>query len=148
MRTMKNTLKEFTHRVSICSVRDVVESADTVSIIKEVAKTRWAKIETKKPPSKFNVFNMAEDNNTNLPTHKIVLFYDRTIDISVDAWVHEKRAQSGDRWYRIVSTKELDDDSRYLVLECVLKQRGVVTQPVQKNVGPELHIAAPTGFQL
>lgn len=148
MRTMKNSIKEFRHSVVLCSSKDVIESEEDVSITKTEVVKRWAKIETRKPFSKWNTYGYSEDNDANEPTHRIVFYMDRTMDISSTAWVYEKRLQSGDRWYRVVSIKELDEGSLYTVMNCVLKQRGDTLAPIVKK--PDVCLAAelPSGVRL
>lgn len=124
---MSHKIREFRHRLRICSEKDVVNNGN-MSLSRDDIYSGWAKIEPKKS-SQFAGNGVAISGDAR--THKIYMNYRRDMQMSGKAWLYEERLQSAPRWFKILS---VIDDGCYWCFDCKLTERGDGLIPPQKPV--------------
>ncbi|MEY9235398.1 hypothetical protein ABIF78_007721 [Bradyrhizobium japonicum] len=120
-------ISEFSHRVSICSMLDVVEEGSTVSLSRVPAAEVWAKIYALPHlPSFISPYGYAIKEKQDRVTHWITLRYKIDIDFSSAAWIYEVRRKSPPRWYKVLG---FYDNEPWVVLHAHLVEKSVKATP-------------------
>lgn len=118
----KMTLKKLSHRVTVCSMQDVVDENGTMTLRRKEAFDSWAAIEPKKG-AQFSVEGVAIRQNRDARTHVICMRNRRDTDISSAAWIYEERRQSSPRWFKIINHHNYDEQSEFWKFDCRLVER-------------------------
>lgn len=121
-------ISDLRHRIALCSMHDVVTEGGTLVLIRKPVSETWAKIEAKVPSmfstAGYNLPQFEPGEGRNKQTHLVTMRMRRDFDISSAAWVYENRMQSGQRWFKVLGIKEMDEEGNYMVLSCRLIERG------------------------
>lgn len=143
-------IKDFRHRVHLCSQKDVVLDSDMLRLSRTDVYACWANIVA----SKGSMFSSEGYNLDKKPvrTHKLTIRYNRNVDFTQAAWFYEERLQSGARWYKALGWTELEERGLYLVFDVRLVDRGFEaiepTAPVATDHGPLAAVPLPGGVRL
>lgn len=112
-------IADFRHRVSICSMNDVVDNNGTMQLIRKDVYQCWAKIYGVRGYQQSKAGYTVKEN-LNYRTHVVAIRYRRDIDMTTAAWIYEERRQSPPRWFKIVNSVDGDDNSEFLEIEARL----------------------------
>jgi len=128
------SMKDFSHRVTLASAKDIVVSASEITIKKEAVYEAWAFIEDYKPSFQAGADGMTlslegTNDTRNSPTHCIYMNYRPDIDIRASAWIYEARRKSAPKWYKILGVNDYQQDSRYWEFKVRLTQQSEVASP-------------------
>lgn len=96
------------HRIVVCASKDIVESSDTVSIVRRGVFEGWAAIEMKRSSS-FSREGFTIQQSSEYVTHYVTMNYRPDVDITNAAWLYEERRMSPPRWFKIIRYGELDE---------------------------------------
>lgn len=101
------------HRVVVCAAKDFVNDAAGLVTFRQGAYEGWAAIIAKKP-SQFSRdgFNVDESK---AKTHDIFMSYRHDVDITVAAWIYDKRMKSPSRWFKVLA---IEDDGINFKFSC------------------------------
>ncbi|UPT53286.1 hypothetical protein [Synechococcus phage Ssp-JY38] len=126
------------HYIALCSMDDVITENGTMILVRKDVSHAWAAIEAKQPSmfgvSGYNLPQFEPGQGRNKQTHLITMRMRRDFDISSSAWVYEERMQSGQRWFKILGIKEMNEEGNYMVLSARLIERGEdLTPPVPQG---------------
>ncbi len=124
MGAARYSIKDFKHRVAICSMNDIVTEAGEMRLTRKDVYHCWAKIVVS-VSSMFSKEGQAVRQGRNERTHKIVIRMRRDIDFTVAAWLYEERLQSPPRWFKVLSYQEQGEAGEFLELDCRLTERGM-----------------------
>lgn len=140
------SIKDFKHRVAVCSMKDVVNDAGEMRLTRKDVYHCWAKI-TVSVSSMFSKEGQAVRQGRNERTHKIVIRMRRDIDFTVAAWLYEERLQSPPRWFKVLSYQEQGEAGEFLELDCRLTERGMeAAAPAEESLPAAMPL--PEGVQL
>lgn len=129
-------LREMRHRVAICTMKDVVVSADRMELRREAVVWTWAKIEHQQHlPSFLSEMGYAIKELATRATHRIRVRCDLGIDYSSAAWIYEEFFQSPSRWYKVLGF--VDESRRIVMLECHLVESSELAKPTNSDMNPE-----------
>lgn len=124
------TTRDLKNSIALCTADDAVLDGVMRLTRKDVVNT-WAKIDAKQP-SMFGKSGYTIMEDRSKQTHIITIRARYDIDITSAAWIYEARAQSGDRWYKVLGIKDDGSDSGWTVLSCRLVEKGgEVVAPVE-----------------
>lgn len=131
------------HRVTLCSARDVVSEAGELRLTRVSAYDTWAAIRETRG-SLFALDGVAIKEKRDTPSHEICIRYRRDKDISAAAWIYEQRLQSAPRWFKVISVSDVDEGGQFWKLRCRIVERSdEVSQP-----SPVAVAALPPGVTL
>lgn len=119
----KYPLSEFKHRVSVCSMKDIVATGNSISLVREGVYSCWAAI----IPSVKSLFNASGDaikQSRDVRTHILVIRFRRDMDFTQAAWFYEQRRQSGGRWFKLLAMVDQDECGEFLECDVRLVERG------------------------
>lgn len=120
-----------THRVTICSARDVGTEDGELLKARTGVVTGWAAIIPVKA-NRFSRDGTAVDDNHMVKTHEIIMNYNPDLNISVSAWIFEVRRKSPPRWFKIIRVTNVGERSREWKFECRLVEAADdIAKPVQ-----------------
>jgi len=120
-------ISEFSHRVSLCTMHDVVENPSTMTLTRAPVAEMWAKIYALPHlPSFQSPYGYAIKENANRVTHWITLRYKVDLDFTSAAWVYEVRRKSPPRWYKVLG---FYDNEPWVVLHTHLVEKSVNITP-------------------
>lgn len=136
-------IADFSHRVAICSMQDVVDTAGTMSLRREDVYHAWANIAVS-ASSTFGKDGQVVKQSRDARTHRITVRMRRDLDITVAAWLYDKRLQSPSRWFKILSYEETGESGEYLTFDCRLVQRAAdAVEPAAPVASCEPSVAMP-----
>jgi len=121
-------LADFKHRVAICSMHDIVESAGVMSLKRTDVYHCWAKI-TPVRGSMFSAPGYAIQENRNNRSHLIAIRVRYDIDFTSSAWIYEERIQSPSRWYKILDGVNAYESGEYFEISARLIEQGAAVLP-------------------
>lgn len=148
MGAARYTIKDFSHRVAVCSMSDIVDEAGEMRLTRKDVYHCWAKIIVS-VSSMFSKEGQAVKQGRNERTHKIVIRMNRDIDFTVAAWLFEERLQSPSRWFKVLSYQEQGEAGEYLELECRLTERGAdAAKPAEAPACAPAAVPLPDGVRL
>lgn len=147
MRTQIN-IREFKHRVALCSMKDVVEEGGIMTLTRQDVYHCWAKI-TVYLKSLFSKEGYSIKQNENDRTHHIFIRNRRDIDITSAAWVYEERLQSPPRWFKVIGIFDQSEDGEYIAIDARLVEKSMdISPPVEANKINLKPSPLPTGVEL
>lgn len=114
---MVTNVPERNYRVALCSEQDVIPDPENFLVYKKFIYEAWASIEVKKS-SQFTRDGVSMEDHKKV-THKIMMNYRSDVDISLAAWIYDKRLKSPPRWFRVL---KVSDDSEYFTFEVRLAE--------------------------
>jgi head-tail adaptor len=128
-------LTEFSHRVSLCTMHDVVENSATMTLSREPVATIWAKIYAlPNLPSFISPYGYAVKESQNRVTHRITMRYKVDLDFTSAAWVYEVRRKSPPRWYKVMG---FYDNTPWIVLHAHLVEKSTEVTPPRNLLSAE-----------
>jgi hypothetical protein len=120
-------ISDFNHRISICTMLDVVEDGTTMTLSRVPAANVWAKIYALPHlPSFMSPIGYAIKEDANRVTHWITLRYKIDMDFSSAAWIYEERRKSPPRWYKVLG---FYDSDLWITLHAHLIERSTKVTP-------------------
>ena len=120
-------ISDFSHRVSLCSMLDVVEDGSTIALSRAPVAELWAKIYALPHlPSFVSPMGFAIKENRERITHWVTLRYKVDLDFTSAAWIYERRMKSPARWYKVLG---FYDNAPWIVLHVHLVEKSVVATP-------------------
>jgi len=129
-------ISQLRHRVAICTMKDVVVSADRMDLRREAVVWTWAKIDHQQHlPSFLSEVGFAIKELATRATHRIRIRADLGIDYSSAAWIYEEFFQSPSRWYKVLGF--VDETRKFVMLECHLVEASETAQPMPSDLNPE-----------
>ena len=129
-------ISQMKHRVAICTMKDVVVSADRMDLRREAVVWTWARIDHQTHlPSFLSEMGYAIKELATRATHRIRIRADLGIDYSSAAWIYEEFFQSPSRWYKVLGF--VDETRKVVMLECHLVEASETAKPVQSDLNPE-----------
>jgi hypothetical protein len=129
-------LRELRHRVAICTMKDVVVSADRMDLRREAVVWTLAKIEHQQHLASFmSNAGFAIKELATRATHRIRVRAGLGIDYSSAAWIYEEFFQSPSRWYKVLGF--VDETVKIVMLECHLVEANEIAKPVDSDFNPE-----------
>lgn len=133
---VETKLKEMKHRVAICTMKDVVVSADRMDLRREAVVWTWAKINHQSHlPSFMSEVGFAIKELATRATHLIRIRSNLGIDYTSAAWIYEEFIQSPPRWYKVLGF--VDETKKITMLECHLVERNDDAKPVNSDLNPD-----------
>lgn len=142
-------IKDFKHRVAVCSMADVVDDSGRMWLSRKDVYHCWARIAVS-VSSMFSKEGQAVRQGRNERTHKITIRMRRDIDFTVAAWLYEERLQSPPRWFKVLSYQEQGEAGEFLELDCRLTERSAeASLPAEKPADcPPAALPLPSGVDL
>lgn len=129
-------IRELKHRVAICTMKDVVVSADRMDLRREAVVWTRAKIYHQPHLSSFLTtmgYTVKEEDSRS--THQIRVRRQLNVDYSSAAWIYEEFLQSSPRWYKVLGF--VDESERIVMLDCHLIESRDGAKPVNGDLNPE-----------
>ncbi|TAI61584.1 hypothetical protein [Bradyrhizobium sp. Leo170] len=123
-------IANFSHRVALCTMKDVVDQGGTMVLARPAVAWVWAGIRQPRP-SFMSPYGYAVLEEADRVTHIITIRGNAGIDITSAAWVYEKFRISPPRWYKVVGFSDVD---RWIRLACRLVERSDTAQPSQSEL--------------
>ena len=144
---MPRSINEYSHRVAICAARDYVVGTD-IFVGRDIAFTAWAKIAEQRGQFYQNGFAVAEARNNY--SHFIFTRIAPRFSVTGTAWIYEKRALTGDRWYKIMDVRDFKEEGTEWCFSCRLVQKSDEAIPPQPSTAgrDSLVSALPVGVRL
>lgn len=136
------------HRVILCSQRDVIKPNGDLTLNRGEVAEMWANIEQKQGSS-FNRQGAAMNDARSRQTHVITVRYRWDLNISVMAWIYEKRLKSPPRWFKVLKTGQTEHaGNAFQTFSCRLVERSDdAVEPTPEAIeGPAMHM--PHGVKL
>jgi head-tail adaptor len=134
------------HRISLCTMQDVVVDGDEMRLTRKEVFGAWAAIEAKRG-SMFAQGGVVIQESLDVQSHLITIRYRYDYAISSAAWVYEERRKSEPRWYKVLSVK--DTTSEWWVLSCRLVEKSdFVSQPQPDAPANPFLVGKPQGVKL
>lgn len=132
---VRTKISELKHRVAICTMKDVVVSADRMELRREAVVWTRARIDHQQHlPSFMSSEGYAIKEFATRATHRIRVRADLGIDYTAAAWVYEEFLQSLPRWYKVLGF--VDDSVKMVLLECHLVESRPDAKPVDSDLNP------------
>ena len=129
-------ISQLRHRVAICTMKDVVVSADRMDLRREAVVWTWARIDHQQHlPSFLSEMGFAIKELATRATHRIRLRSDLGIDYSSAAWIYEEFFQSPARWYKVLGF--VGETRKIIMLECHLVEASERAKPVASDFDPQ-----------
>jgi hypothetical protein len=133
---VNTTIAELKHRVAICTMKDVVVSADRMELRRETVVWTRARIDHQPHlPSFMSETGYAIKEFPTRATHRIRVRSSLRIDYTAAAWIYEEFFQSPPRWYKVLGF--VDDNAKIVMLECHLVESRDEARPVNSDLNPE-----------
>ena len=120
-------ISQLTHRVALCSAYDEALTTTAVILKRQTAFETMARVVPVR--GTFWLKNLAERENRENHSHLIYIRWSPNFDIGGYAWIFEQRAQSGGRWYKVISVREEDDAARWWMFAARIVEKGDVRLP-------------------
>lgn len=146
------TLSSFKHRITVCSMKDVIIAGGEISLARQDIYPCWAAI-IPSVKTMFNAAGSAIKQSRDVRTHILVLRMRRDMDFTQAAWFYEQRLQSGGRWFKMLAMVDQNERGQYLECDVRLVERGFEMsqpqgEPDGEGVAAGLMTAKPSGVQL
>ena len=120
-------ISDFRHRVSLCTMYDVVESGSTISLSRVPHAEMWAKIYALPHlPSFISPMGFAIKEKGDRVTHWITIRYKADLDFTSAAWIYEPRIKSPPRWYKVLG---FYDSRLWITVHAHLVEKSVAVTP-------------------
>lgn len=129
----KYSIADFKHRLVVCSVDDVVNAPDSISLVKKGMYAGNAVIETKRSQT-FAANGTTFQDKQKQVSHRITMNYRPDVEISNAAWLYEERRLSAPRWFKVVAVRE-ESGNDCFVFDCRLTERSDDAAP--PSVAPD-----------
>lgn len=143
--TRPDKLAAFSHRVQICSMKDVVDNNGTMQLARKDVYSCWAMIYGVKG-SMHSQAGYTIKENKDYRTHVIRIRHQRALDFTSAAWVYEARRKSPPRWFKILNMVDADENSRFFEIEARLVETSVdAVAPVDAPVATS-SVLSPVGL--
>lgn len=136
----KPPIADFAHRLTVCSMDDVIVSGGVMTLERVGVYDGWAAIVPKKG-SMFSRSGGAIKESRDKPNHEIYMNYRADLDISSAAWLFERREIAAPRWFKVLDVIE-DSANDVTCFACRLVERSDLATP--PSVAPD---AAPSMFE-
>jgi hypothetical protein len=128
-------ISDFNHRVSLCTMYDVIEDGSTVSLSRAPVAQIWAKIyAVPHLPSFISPYGFAIKEPAERVTHHVTLRYKVDLDFSSAAWIYEQRRKSPARWYKVLG---FYDNAPWVVLHVHLVERSINATPPRNSLSAQ-----------
>lgn len=111
------SIKNYDHKVALCSMNDVVDEGGTMRLTRKEVLLTWAKIEVRRG-SFIGAAGFSIMQPLDRRTHIITLRHRVDLEITSAAWVYEARLKSAPRWYKVLEI--LNDDGKDILVYCRL----------------------------
>jgi hypothetical protein len=129
-------IRDLKHRIAICTMKDVVVSADRMELRREAIVWTRAKIDHQHHlPSFMSVEGYAVKEYANRATHRIRVRAGLNIDYTSAAWIYEEFFRSPPRWYKVLGF--VDDSVDFVMLECHLVESSESAKITETVLTPE-----------
>jgi hypothetical protein len=136
------SIKDLQHRVSFCSMQDVVQDNASMVLVRVPVMQTWCCIRPKKA-SQFSTDGHAINETRDTKTYEITIRARPEISLSSAAWIYEERGRSVPRWFKLLKLKE--EDVNWITFDCRLVERSdFVSKPTELSSTAPL----PSGVQL
>lgn len=112
MKKRRHGIADMIHRVVLCSAEDVVIENGTMALSRVEVLETWAAINPTRGSS-FGQDGAAIKEPREDASHIVKIRYRDNIEISVKAWIYERRLKSSPRWFHILKVKDVDEVQRY-----------------------------------
>jgi hypothetical protein len=120
-------ISDFNHRVSLCTMLDVVDKDGVMQLTRKPIATCWAIIYSQPHlPSFIAPFGYAVKELAERVTHLITIKAAVGVDFTSSAWLYEERRKSLPRWYKVLGFYDRD---HWITLHCHLVERSVNVTP-------------------
>ncbi|MGY2987708.1 hypothetical protein [Bradyrhizobium sp. USDA 4508] len=136
MPVLDTKISDLRNRVSLCTMRDVVEEGGVMTLARKEVATVWAAIYAQPHlPSFISQYGYAIKENADRGTHLITVRYKIDLDLTATAWVYEVRRKSPPRWYKMLG---FYDNENWVVMHCHLVQRSEQVTPPQSRLAADV----------
>jgi hypothetical protein len=128
--------QELTHRVALCSQKDVVLDSQTMELRRTGVVWTWARVRSHYGlPMFLGQLGYSIIDPVNKPTHAITVRGGLAIIYTDTAYVYEEFRKSPPRWYKVLGFSEI---AQWTTLQCriieqsdmAMKPHGSVLEPV------------------
>lgn len=116
-------IRDFKHRVALCSMQDVITTDGVLELSREDVFHTWACIEAR-AGSQFSPVGFAIMESREAKTHEIFIRYRSDTEVTSKAWIYDERLKSSSRWFKILSVQDFNEDGQYWLFKCKLYERG------------------------
>lgn len=142
-------LRDLKHRVTVCSMQDVVLDGGVMRLSRKGIYTAWAMIEPKRA-SNFSAPGFAIQEDRNSRSHVITIRYRSDLDFSSAAWLYEERLKSPPRWFKVIRGVDKEESGQWFVMDCRLVERSDDAVGPTKDVETSALVATvmPKGVKL
>src|SRR6186713_2629852 len=128
-------ISDLRNRISLCTMRDVVEEGGVMMLARDNIATVWARVYSQPHlPSFISQYGYAVQESAERPTHLITVRYKIDLDISSAAWVYEVRLKSPPRWYKILGFAERED---FITMHAHLVESSDLAPPPRNQLSAE-----------
>ena len=128
-------ISDLRNRISLCTMRDVVEDGGVMTLARDNIATVWARVYAQPHlPSFISPYGYAVQESSDRPTHLITVRYKIDLDISSAAWVYEVRRKSPPRWYKILGFAERED---FITMHAHLVESSDLAPPPRNQLSAE-----------
>lgn len=146
---MGSSIGERRHRVAICSQSDVILKDGQYVYSRPGVIEGWAAI----TPVAFNRFSRdgaAITDDSKRPTHTIEMNYNPNVNVSVSAWIFERRLKSPPRWFQIISVENCYEESQFWKFKVRLAEASDdVSEPAKETPRSDFDpVPLPDGVEL
>ena len=139
MTIAKTTIADLRHRVTLCSMKDVVEKNGMMELTRNEVVETWARIRPFITFGSKGAFVSPAGYNVLDPhlhqSHWISIRVQHRVDITSMAWIYEERRKAMPRWFKILGVIE-DEDKRWYELAVHLYERSDTAQPPRTTLSP------------
>ena len=138
--TIKDTsIAQLKHRVTLCTMHDVVEDSGRMALTRKEVVETWARIRPFATFGAKGAFISQAGYHVLDPhlhqSHWISIRVQHRVDITSMAWIYEERRKAMPRWFKILGVIE-DEDKRWYELAVHLYERSDTAQPPRTTLSP------------
>ena len=138
--TIKDTtIAQLKHRVTLCSMKDVVEKNGIMSLTRKEVVETWARIRPFATFGAKGAFISQAGYHILDPhlhqSHWITIRVQHRVDITAMAWVYEARLKAMPRWFKVLGIIETEDN-RWAELAAHLHERSDNASPPHSVLTP------------
>ena len=123
-------IANFTHRIALCTNKDVVDQDGTLVLVRPAVAWLWAGIRQPRP-SYLSPLGYAVMEEADRVTHIITIRGAAGVDITSAAWVYETFRKSPPRWYKVLGFSDVD---RWIRMTARLIERNDTAQPTNNEL--------------
>lgn len=140
-------IQDFRHRITLCSMEDVVVDGSEMRLTRKGIYSAWAYIAPKRG-SMFGKSGYVIQEKRDSQSHNIIIRYRPDIEFSSAAWIHDQRLKSAPRWFKILGYQNKDEASEYFIFSVRLVEQGdFASPPVEEKSNPHA-MPLPNGVRL